>query len=91
MMDIQFIVRWNDEGKAHSRIYDDENVARKAKKWLMENRAQNIDIAVAAFSGYEPSYGVSDIATEKIDAVMLLNTADFSKSFTAKLVNKYTY
>lgn len=46
MMDIQFIVRWNDGGKAHSRIYDDENVARKAKKWLMENGAQNIDIAV---------------------------------------------
>lgn len=35
--------RWR---KAHSRIYDDENVARKAKKWLMENGAQNIDIAV---------------------------------------------
>lgn len=47
MMDVQFIVRWNDVGgKAHSRIYDDENVARKAKKWLMENGAQNIDIAV---------------------------------------------
>ena len=47
MMDVQFIVRWNDGGeKAHSRIYDDENVARKAKKWLMENGAQNIDIAV---------------------------------------------
>lgn len=36
--------RWG--GKAHSRIYDDENVARKAKKWLMENGAQNVDIAV---------------------------------------------
>ena len=47
MMDVQFIVRWNDGGgKAHSRIYDDENVARKAKKWLMENGAQNIDIDV---------------------------------------------
>lgn len=46
MMDIQFIVRWDDGGKVHSRIYDDENVARKAKKWLMENGAQNIDIAV---------------------------------------------
>lgn len=47
MMDVQFIVRWNDGGgEAHSRIYDDENVARKAKKWLMENGAQNIDIAV---------------------------------------------
>ena len=46
MMDVQFIVRWNDEGKVHSRAYDDENVARKAKKWLMENGAQNIDIAV---------------------------------------------
>lgn len=33
-------------GKVHSRAYDDENVARKAKKWLMENGAQNIDIAV---------------------------------------------
>ena len=47
MMDVQFIVRWNDGGgRPHSRIYDDENVARKAKKWLMENGAQNIDIAV---------------------------------------------
>lgn len=46
MMDVQFIVRWNDGGKVHSRAYDDENVARKAKKWLMENGAQNIDIAV---------------------------------------------
>lgn len=46
MTDVQFIVRWNDGGKVHSRIYDDENVARKAKKWLMENGAQNIDIAV---------------------------------------------
>lgn len=46
MMDVQFIVRWSDGGKAHSRIYDDENVARKAKKWLMENGAQSVDIAV---------------------------------------------
>lgn len=46
MMDVQFIVRWNDGGKTHSRAYDDENVARKAKKWLMENGDQNIDIAV---------------------------------------------
>lgn len=46
MMDVQFIVRWSAGGKAYSRIYDDENVARKAKKWLMENGAQNIDIAV---------------------------------------------
>lgn len=46
MMDVQFIVRWNDGGKVHSRAYDDESVARKAKKWLMENGAQNIDIAV---------------------------------------------
>ena len=37
MMDVQFIVRWNDGGKVHSRAYDDEN---------MENGAQNIDIAV---------------------------------------------
>ena len=46
MTDVQFIVRWNDGGKVHSRAYDDENVARKAKKWLMENGAQNIDITV---------------------------------------------
>lgn len=46
MMDVQFIVRWNDGGKVHSRAYDDENVARKAKKWLMENGTQSVDIAV---------------------------------------------
>lgn len=49
------------------------------------------DIANAAFSGYEPSYGVSDIATEKIEATMLLNMAKFEDSFIATLVNKYTY
>lgn len=45
MFNLSFVgTMWG--GKAHSRIYDDENVARKAKKWLMENGAQNIDIAV---------------------------------------------
>jgi len=44
MMDVQFIVRWNDGGKAHSRIYDDENVARKAKNglWKTELRTSTL-------------------------------------------------
>jgi len=78
---------YNDERKALRLSFVDD----KSKAGSKTNTSLTFDIAVAAFSGYEPSYGVSDIATEKIDAVMLLNTADFSKSFTAKLVNKYTY
>jgi hypothetical protein len=78
---------YNDERKALRLSFVDD----KNKAGTKTNTSLTFDIAVAAFSGYEPSYGVSDIATEKIDAVMLLNTADFSKSITAKLVNKYTY
>jgi hypothetical protein len=78
---------YNDERKALRLSFVDD----KNKAGTKTNTSLTFDIAVAAFSGYEPSYGVSDIATEKIDAVMLLNTADFNKSITAKLVNKYTY
>ncbi len=46
MMDVQFIVRWSAGNKAHYRVYDDESVARQAKKWLMNNGVRNVDIAV---------------------------------------------
>lgn len=49
------------------------------------------DISRASFSGYEPSYGLSDISTEKLDFAMLLDTSNFAQSVTAKLINKYTY
>ncbi len=68
------------------RFVDDKN-----KAGTKTNTSLTFDIAVAAFSGYEPSYGISDTATEKIDATMLLNMADFQKSVVATLVNKYTY
>lgn len=46
MMNVQFIVRWSNGNKAHYRVYDDENVARQAKKWLIDNGVRNVDIAV---------------------------------------------
>lgn len=38
MMDVQFIVRWSAGNKAHYRVYDDESVARQAKRSIKENR-----------------------------------------------------
>ena len=46
MIGVQFIVRWSAGNKAHYRVYDDESVARQAKKWLMDNGVRNVDIAV---------------------------------------------
>ena len=46
MMDVQFIVRWSDGKKTCYKVYDDENVVRQAKAWLVENGAKNVDIAV---------------------------------------------
>lgn len=46
MIDVQFIVRWSAGNKTHYRVYDDESVARQAKKWLMNNGVRNVDIAV---------------------------------------------
>lgn len=49
------------------------------------------DISRASFNGYEPSYGLSDISTEKINFAMLLDTSNFAQSVSAQLISKYTY
>lgn len=49
------------------------------------------DISRATFNGYEPSYGLSDISTEKIDFAMVLDTANFAQSVSAQLISEYTY
>lgn len=44
---IQFIVKWQDaDGKHRSRAYDTDPEAKRAEKWLKDNGAANIDIAV---------------------------------------------
>lgn len=44
---MKLIVRWTDnEGKEHSKEYDDEATAAKAKKWLIENGITAVDIAI---------------------------------------------
>ena len=47
MTNYKFNVRWTDsDNKEHSKVYDDEPTARKAKKWLIEQGALSVDIAV---------------------------------------------
>ena len=42
----KFVVRWEKDGKTHRKEYDDEATAKKAKAWVIERGATNIDIAV---------------------------------------------
>ncbi len=40
-------LRWKDKnGKEYERIYTDKREAEKAKKWLLDNHAMEVDIAV---------------------------------------------
>lgn len=42
-----FVVRWEDNnGEQHRREYTTETDARKAKKWLLDNGATSVDIAI---------------------------------------------
>lgn len=42
-----YIIRWTDKnGKQWSKTYTDYLTAIKAKKWLIDQGADNIDIAV---------------------------------------------
>ena len=43
----KLILRWTDQdGKPQSKRYDDEQSARKAKKWLLDRGALQVDIAI---------------------------------------------
>ena len=43
----KYIVRWIDkENNKKRKVYDDYQVAIKAKKWLADNGIDNVDIAV---------------------------------------------
>lgn len=53
MQGVKFVVRWNDaEGNPKRKEYATEQEARKARKWLEENGAASVDIAIV-FSGRE--------------------------------------
>ena len=42
-----YIVKWLDkDDKKHSKVYSDYGLAIKARKWLVEQEAKDIDIAV---------------------------------------------
>lgn len=48
MKNVKFVVRWTDaDGKNHSKSYDDEPAAKKAKQWLLDNGATSVDVAVS--------------------------------------------
>lgn len=47
LMNCTFTVRWSDEkNKPHSKTYETEVAAKKAKKWLLEHGVRSVDIAV---------------------------------------------
>ena len=53
MKGVKFSVRWNDANdKPQHKVYDTEQDARKARKWLEDNGAASVDIAIV-FSGRE--------------------------------------
>ena len=47
LMNCTFTVRWSDDkNKPHSKTYETEVAAKKAKKWLLEHGVRSVDIAV---------------------------------------------
>ncbi len=47
----KYIVRWQDEkGNKNEKTYDSWALAQKAARWLADNKAVNIDIAVHVVS-----------------------------------------
>lgn len=47
MQGVKFVVRWNDaEGNPKRKEYATEQDARKARKWLEDNGAEAVDIAL---------------------------------------------
>lgn len=63
MQHLKYVVRWTDQdGKNHSKEYDDDPAARKAKAWLIDRGAPSVDIAVRS-RGVEYSSESSDITT----------------------------
>ena len=47
LMNCAFTVRWSDEkNKPHSKTYETEVAAKKAKKWLLEHGIRDVDVAV---------------------------------------------
>lgn len=46
-----YIIRWTDKsGNSNKKVYDDYSTVIKARKWLIENEATDIDIAVQVAS-----------------------------------------
>ncbi len=42
-----YTIRWTDKsGKPNKKVYNNYSTVIKAKKWLLENNASDIDIAV---------------------------------------------
>ena len=47
MQGVKFVVRWDDaEGNPKRKEYATEQDARKARKWLEDNGAVSVDIAI---------------------------------------------
>jgi len=58
-----YILSWTDQnGNDDSKVYSDYSTTLKAKKWLIDNKADNIDISIelkdSAVASPEP---VSDV------------------------------
>lgn len=67
MKGVKFSVRWNDaNNKPQHKIYDTEQNARKARKWLEDNGAVSVDIAIIV-SGRETVIPEKTPSTEVVD------------------------
>lgn len=67
MKGVKFSVRWNDaNNKPQHKIYDTEQYARKARKWLEDNGAVSVDIAIIV-SGRETVIPEKTPSTEVVD------------------------
>ena len=59
LMNCTFTVRWSDEkNKPHSKTYETEAAAKKAKKWLLDHGVRSVDIAVKIDN--KPAGGLQD-------------------------------
>ena len=55
----KYIVRWVDkQNESQRKVYDNYTTALKAKKWLIDNKVYNVDIAVETITNTSSMFPV---------------------------------
>lgn len=60
------VVRWSDKKGSHKKEYTDQRLAHKARKWLLDNGADDVDIAMRRQTAPKPAGGVLEQKTHKL-------------------------